>query len=190
MNSEEILGESNLRSHFRIYFGGFLLITSILFASFEFSFGFWYWIIALVYGMILILRSISENFGTSQLFTNETSQIVAKVHQNAVFIDYIYNQSNQSQNILLNKKFHIMEGWDLIFIIPIIIIALIQTILGLQFGQWNSTLDIIDIILSCVNVFMLCFFIGRFIQIDHKIRVATTKFFSEIVNQFQIKKLE
>jgi len=158
--------DSNLKdTHFQLFnvvFGLFLIISAIIMMVYMVLFGPLYWWIALMYGLILILKSICFDFskkGGDKFYYSEKSRIFKFKRNFSYKFHYITNYKIESVSI--KKWFRKLDFFDIFGLCGMLIMVMVQQVEGWAIAD---TLPLItDNIISTVYMIVVLVFIFLYI---------------------------
>jgi len=157
---------SNLKNtHFQLFnvvFGLFLIASAIIMMMFMVLFGPLYWWIALMYGLILILKSLCFDFskkGGDKFYYDEKSRIFKFKRNFSYKFQYITNYKTESVSI--KKWFRKLDFFDIFGLCGILVMLTVQQVEGWAIAD---TLPLItDNIISTVYMIIVLVFIFLYI---------------------------
>ena len=158
--------DSNLKNtHFQLFnavFGLFLITSAIIMMIYMVLFGPLYWWIALMYGLILILKSICFDFskkGGDKFYYSERSRIFKFKRNFSYKFHYIANYKIESVSI--KKWFRKLDFFDIFGLCGMLILLMVQQVEGWAIAD---TLPLItDNIISTVYMIIVLVFIFLYI---------------------------
>ena len=157
---------SNLKNtHFQLFnvvFGLFLITSAIIMMMFMVLFGPLYWWIALMYGLILILKSLCFDFskkGGDKFYYDKKSRIFKFKRNFSYKFQYITNYKTESVSI--KKWFRKLDFFDIFGLCGILVMLMVQQVEGWAIAD---TLPLItDNIISTVYMIIILVFIFLYI---------------------------
>ncbi|MHA1341105.1 MAG: hypothetical protein ACTSRZ_11950 [Promethearchaeota archaeon] len=148
------------KNYFQIFFGVILIFISILSVYLEMFFSFYFSIVAIGFGVLLVIKGISEDLNDeiaididNTLLSNEK---IIKI--NKKFLNKYWKiRIEKCQNIEFIDYFRKIDIFDVISFALIVGIAMAQIIFGWKYIDWNSNLIIIDVLVGTVLFFSIIF---------------------------------
>jgi hypothetical protein len=143
---------------FNMIFGLFLIASAIVMLNFMVLFGPLFWWIALMYGSILIVKSLSNDFskrGGEYFYYNERNKIF-KFNRNFGY-KFQYMNVSKVESIMIRKWFRKLDFFDIFGLGGMLIMVVIQQIEGWSIAD---TLPLIyDNIISTIYMVVVLIFI-------------------------------
>ena len=174
--NEHVLKNVNINhfSLFNLLFGSFLIILSLIILNNMIIFGPLFWWFALIYGFILITKSVSYDFnkknGDSFCYDPNAKKFVFK--RMLLFQFQCFSAFNVEE-LKVKKWYRKLDAFDVFFIIGLLFFSALQQ--GFGWALVNSLLLVIDNIISTIVLMILFFIIFLYVCLPIDIIEITTK---------------
>ena len=175
-SNEHALKEVN-RNHFSLFnllFGSFLIILSLIILNNMIIFGPLFWWLALIYGFILITKSLSYDFskknGDSFDYNLNSKKFIFK---RMLLFKFQYISASNVKEVKVKKWFRKLDSFDVLFIIGLLLFSTLQQ--GFGWLVADSLTLIIDNMINTIILLLLIIIIFLYICLPINVIEIATK---------------
>ena len=174
--NEHTLKEVN-RNHFSLFnllFGSFLIILSLIILNNMIIFGPLFWWLALIYGFILITKSLSYDFdkknGDSYYYDPKKKKFIFK---RMLLFKFQYFSASNVKELKIKKWYRKLDAFDVLFIIGLLFFSTLQQ--GFGWLVTDSLTLAIDNTISTIILLLLIIIIFLYICVPINVIEIITK---------------
>lgn len=173
INSFEDISNSHFK-FFNLLFGGFLISLSLIMLNNMIIFGQLFWWLALIYGFILITKSINSDFSKKNGdFLSYEEQAKKCVFNRNMPLKFQYYSAINVETVKVKKWFRRLDAFDVLFISGLVLFSTLQQ--GFGWAVSNSFSLIIDNTVSTFIYLVIIFIIFLYICLPIDVIEIITK---------------